>query len=192
MVDCDLRRPRIESFFGMPNEVGFTNVLVGDTNLADAVVRVPDEARLVILPAGPPPPNPSELLGPKRAADVLRALCEEADYVLVDSPPVLPVSDSIIIAGIVDATIVVVTADGTTKRQAQRALEQLRQIDAPVVGAVLNGVGHGGAGYGYSYGYAYGYTYGAASSTGRRRWPFGRRGSEPAAQQADAEPVNAN
>jgi succinoglycan biosynthesis transport protein ExoP len=174
MVDCDLRRPRIESFFGMPNEVGFTNVLGGDTSLADAVVRVPDEARLAILPAGPPPPNPSELLGTKRTTDVLRALCEEADYVLVDSPPVLPVSDSIILAGIVDATIVVVTADGTTKRQAQRALEQLQQIEAPVVGLVLNGVGHGGAGYGYSYGYSYGYTYGEPS-TGRRRWLFGRR-----------------
>ena len=174
MVDCDLRRPRIESFFGLPNEVGFTNVLVGDASLSEAVQRIPGEPRLAILPAGPPPPNPSELLSTKRTADVLSSLKEEADYVLVDSPPVLPVSDSIVIAGIVDATIIVVTANSTTKRQAQRALEQLQQVDAPIIGAVLNAVGRGAGGYGYSYGYSYGYT--SRDHSGRRLGGlFGRR-----------------
>jgi capsular exopolysaccharide synthesis family protein len=174
MADCDLRRPRVESFFGLANDVGFTNVVVGDISLADAVQHVPNEPRLAILPAGPPPPNPSELLSTRRASEMLRLLGEEADYVLVDSPPVLPVTDAIVIAGIVDATIMVVTANSTTKRQSQRALELLEQIDAPMIGAVLNGVEHGDRGYGYAYGYSYGY-YGAERNASRGRGLFGRR-----------------
>jgi len=172
MADCDLRRPRVESFFGLPNDVGFTNVVIGDATLASAVQHVPNEPRLAVLPAGPPPPNPSELLSTKRASDLLRLLAEEADYVLVDSPPVLPVTDAIVIAGFVDATIMVVTANSTTKRQSHRALELLGQVDAPIIGAVLNGVAEGDRGYGY--GYSYGY-YGAPSGSkpkkrrGRRR-----------------------
>jgi non-specific protein-tyrosine kinase len=173
MVDWDLRRPRIESFFGVDNSVGFTNVMVGDVRLADALQRVPDESRLAVLPAGPTPPNPSELLTTKRATDILTALGEEADFVLVDCPPVLPVADSIIVAGIVDATILVVTANSTTKRQTARATELLRQVDASLIGTVLNGTSGDGE-YGYGYGYMYGYTYGADTAHARSRW-FGRR-----------------
>lgn len=181
MADCDLRRPRVESFFGLPNEVGFTNVLLGNAGLADAVQLVPNEPRLAILPAGPPPPNPSELLSTRRAAELLRTLGDEADYVLVDSPPVLPVTDAIILAGVVDGTIMVVTANATTKRQSQRALELLEQVSAPLIGAVLNSVEHGDRGYGYAYGYSYGY-YGRNESARRRR--LGRRRSADEAREA--------
>jgi non-specific protein-tyrosine kinase len=175
MVDCDLRRPRIESFFGLPNDIGFTDVVIGESTLAQAVQRVPDIPRLAILPAGPPPPNPSELLTTQRTAEILNTIAAEADFVLVDSPPILPVSDAIILSGVVDATILVVTANETTKRQSQRALEQLSQVSAPVVGAVLNGVPHGDPGYGYGYGY-YGYSYGYSQGGSRRkRTLFGLR-----------------
>lgn len=171
MVDWDLRRPRIEGFFGVDNSTGFTNVMVGDMSLADAIKRVPDEPRLAVLPSGPPPPNPSELLSTKRAADVLAALAAESDYVLVDCPPVLPVADSIVVAGMVDATILVVTANSTTKRQTARAVELLHQIDAPLVGVVLNGA-RGEAAYGYGSGYSYSYAYGGDNRARRRG--FGR------------------
>jgi len=186
MVDWDLRRPRIESFFGVDNSIGFTNVVVGDTSLADAVQRVPNEPRLAVLPSGPPPPNPSELLTTKRASDILTALGEEADYVIVDCPPLLPVTDAIIVAGLVDATILVVTANSTTKRQAASAVELLRQIDAPMVGSVLNGA-RGGAAYGYGYGYSYAYAYGHDSGGQRSSWwsRFGRSRSDNGAPSTE-------
>ncbi|MEY2430645.1 MAG: tyrosine-protein kinase [Acidimicrobiaceae bacterium] len=184
MVDWDLRRPRVESFFGVDNSVGFSNVVVGEVSLADAVQRVPDEPRLAVLPAGPPPPNPSELLTTKRASDILAALRDEADFVLVDSPPVLPVSDAIIVAGIVDATVLVVSANSTTKRQTGRAAELLRHVDASVIGTVLNAAS-GEDAYGYGYGVRDGYAYAGESDAGRRAW-FARRngktGSAPVPQ----------
>jgi capsular exopolysaccharide synthesis family protein len=193
MVDWDLRRPRIETFFGVDNSVGFTNVVVGDTSLADAVQRVPNEPRLAVLPSGPTPPNPSELLTTKRASDILRALGEEADYVIVDCPPLLPVTDAIIVAGMADATILVVTANSTTKRQAARAVELLRQIDAPIVGSVLNGA-TGEAAYGYGYGYGtYAYAYGQGrNGDGQSFWSRfgrGRNGSAAPKPEEPAEPT---
>jgi capsular exopolysaccharide synthesis family protein len=189
MVDCDLRRPRVESFFGLPNEVGFTNVVVGNAALGDAVVAVPDEPGLALLPAGPPPPNPSELLSTRRATDVLRALGEEADFVLVDSPPVLPVTDAIVVAGIVDATIVVVTAKRTTRRQVQRALELLQQVDAPLIGAVLNSAAPSDRGYGYAYEYSYGSD--SNDRPSRRRGLLSRRKPAAVPGSEREESVNA-
>jgi capsular exopolysaccharide synthesis family protein len=177
LIDCDLRRPRIESFFGISNGVGFTSVLVGDATLVDAVQPVPGEPRLAILPAGPPPPNPSELLAAKRTADIIGALRDEADFVLLDCPPLLPVADSVILAGLSDATLLVITAGSTTKRQTHRAVELLRQVDAPLIGAVLNGVSNA-EGYGYGYGYSSAYAYGRTSD-GPRWWPWRRRPTVP-------------
>lgn len=188
MVDWDLRRPRIETFFGVDNSTGFTDVIVGESSLAAAIRRVPDEPRLVVLPSGPPPHNPSELLTTKRASDILVALQEEADVVLVDCPPVLPVADAIIVAGLVDATILVVAANSTTKRQTARALEMMRQVDAPIIGTVLNeATGENAYGYGYPYSYAYAYPEGESRSGGgiRRRW-LRRRNGQAARDRAPA------
>jgi non-specific protein-tyrosine kinase len=168
LVDCDLRKPRIESFFGVENHVGITSVLVGDCTLAGALHCIPGEPRLAVLPAGPPLPNPSELLSAKQTADIIAALRTEADYVLVDCPPLLPVADSVIIAGMVDATLLVAAARSTTKRDLHRAVELLQQVDAPLIGAVLNGVGLVDS---YGYGSGYSYTYGANNGRrGRRPW----------------------
>jgi len=188
VVDCDLRKPRVESFFNVSNEVGFTTVLLGETPLSAALHRLSDQPRLVILPAGPPPPNPSELLSTKRAGDMLARLRTEADYVLVDSPPVLPVADAIILAGFVDATLLVVTAGSTTKRQAQRAAELLQQVHAPMIGTVLNAVGVGdGYDSGFDYRYGYGYGQGQGQHSARRRW-FRRRQSVAGGAQNGAAP----
>jgi non-specific protein-tyrosine kinase len=162
LVDCDLRRPRIESFFGVDNKVGITSVIIGDSTLADAVQPVPGESRLMVLPAGSPPPNPSELLSAKRTADIFTALREGCDYVLVDCPPLLPVADSVVLAGLVDATLLVATARSTAKSEIRRAVELLHQVDAPLVGVVLNGIPIEA-----SYGYGYGYSYGDEPKSGR-------------------------
>lgn len=154
MVDCDLRRPRLGEFFGISSDVGLTSVLLGEAELADAIKPVAIERRLAILPSGPPPPNPSELLALRKTVDLFTALREECDVLLVDSPPVLPVTDAVVLAGQVDGVLVVCNAAKTRSREIQRASELLNQVNAPVIGTVVNGVDTEG-GYGYYYGYTY-------------------------------------
>ena len=193
VVCCDLRRPRLHEFFGMGNDIGFTSVLLGDTPLAEALQGVPGQPRLALLASGPQPPNPSELLASPRAEELLDLLKAKVDVVLVDSPPVLPVTDGMVLARIVDATILVATANMTTRKEVQRSVELLHQVDAPLMGAVLNGVDPGSIdGYGSRYGDSYKYRPAAegggrggaaARSTAR---PNGRKGPSPRAAQAPA------
>ena len=152
VVCCDLRKPRLHEFFGLSNAVGFTSVLVGDAGLSSALQKVPGMDRLRVLASGPIPPNPSELLASDRAGELLTVLAQQADVVLIDAPPVLPVTDAAVLANRVDATLLVVTANQTTQKHVARAAEILGQVDAPLVGTVLNGVDTEG-GYGYEYGY---------------------------------------
>ena len=154
VVCCDLRRPRIHEFFGLSNSTGFTSVLLGELPLSASLQPVPGQSRLALLASGPKPPNPSELLASHRSSQVLSALRSECDVVLVDSPPVLPVTDSIVLSRLVDATILVGTAGRTTRKEYHRAVELLRQVDAPLIGSVLNGVNQEDL-YGFGYGYGY-------------------------------------
>lgn len=149
LVCCDLRRPRIHEFFGLPNELGFTSVLLGHVPLWTAVQEVPGIDGLSVLASGPVPPNPSELLASPLPAEVFMPLQAKGYIVLVDSPPVLPVTDALVLSQHVDATLLVCAAGRTSRKDAARASELLRQVDAPLVGTVLNGVS-ASEGYGYS------------------------------------------
>ena len=176
LIDCDLRRPRLHQFFGLDNSVGFTSVILGSSRIEDALQPVPGVPGLLIMASGPPPPNPSELLSTKTVRSKLDALARSSDYVVIDSPPLLPVSDSVIISSLADVTLLVVTARTTARRSLLRSIEMLRQVDAPLEGLVFNGVhSEGTYGYGYGYGYkAYGnYSAyapsGAGSSSGKGR-----------------------
>ncbi len=140
-VCCDLRRPRLHDFFKLDNHVGFTSVLLGNVPLSKALQPVPGQERLLLLASGPLPPNPAELLSSGRAAELLRNLASQADIVLIDSPPVLPVTDSLVLSQRVDATVLVSSAGTTTRKAVHRAAEMLHQVNAPLLGAVLNGVG---------------------------------------------------
>lgn len=153
IVDCDLRRARLHELFGLSAKVGVTSVLTGRTSLASAVQPVPAQEGLSLLSAGPLPPNPAELVSLPSLGVLLDELRSQFDAVLVDSPPVLPVSDPVALAACVDSTVVVVRAGRTSKRDFQRAVELLRQADAPLVGALLNQV-EPQTGYGYGYGYS--------------------------------------
>ncbi len=152
VVCCDLRRPRIHEFFGLLNNVGFTSALLGERPVSAVLQAVPGIPRLRILASGPLPPNPSELLGSQRTADVFAALAADCDIVLIDSPPLLPVTDAQVLFRQVDATLLVVSAGSTTRKEATAALAKIRQVDGPLVGSVLNGVKAEG-GYGYAYRY---------------------------------------
>jgi succinoglycan biosynthesis transport protein ExoP len=148
LVDCDLRRPSLHGAFDLTNAQGFTSVLAGEIPLADAIQGVPGQPNLALLPAGASPPNPSELLGSKLTSELLYSLQSEFDMVLVDSPPVLLVTDASVLSLWVDATLLVAASRLTTRSHLGRTLEVLRQTEAPVRGAILNRV-DAEPGYGY-------------------------------------------
>ncbi len=157
VVDCDLRRPRLHEFFDLSNDIGFTSVLHGEVPVSAALQRFDDEPGLSVLVSGPVPSDPSELLASRRTAEVLASLRADGALVLLDTPPVLPVTDALVVSKWVDATLLVTAAGQTTRRQVQRVIELLAQVDAPLVGTVLNQAPSGGSsGYGYGYGSYYG------------------------------------
>lgn len=154
IVCCDLRRPKLQARFGVDLTPGFTDVLLGEATLAEALRRY--DNNVLILPAGTPPPNPSELLSSSRAAAVITALAEEFDAVLIDSPPVLPVTDALVVSRVADATLLIADSRSTARKSLTRTIAMLRQVNAPILGIVLNGIQPGdqyGDGYGYQYGY---------------------------------------
>jgi capsular exopolysaccharide synthesis family protein len=163
LVDTDLRRPRLHKTFGVSSEHGLTNVLLETADLATAIksTGVPG---LDVLPCGPLPPNPSELLHTERFHKLLKALDERYDRLLFDSPPVNAVTDATILSQIADGTILVVQASKTTKDSARRAARHLVDVKATLLGVVLNHVDLRESSYyyrNYYYHYRHGYTYGA-------------------------------
>jgi succinoglycan biosynthesis transport protein ExoP len=154
LVDCDLRRPRVHEFFHLPNEVGLTSFLLGETPFEEALLPVPGNDGLLVLPSGRIPPNPSELLSGERTDWLFQRLAEFADIIILDSSPVLPVTDAVVLAARVDGVLLVAAAGVSTARALTRSLEMLERVDARLVGTVLNRAPEA-ASYGYHYGYSY-------------------------------------
>lgn len=142
VVDADLRRPTQHEIFKLSPGTGLTNLLLRETGTLNpaALLRETDVPGLLVLPSGPLPPNPTELLSSARMAEVARALSREADVVLFDTPPVLAVSDPIIVGTWVDGVILVVGAGSTRVDTLSRAAQSLNQPGIRVLGAVLNRV----------------------------------------------------
>jgi capsular exopolysaccharide synthesis family protein len=154
LVSCDLRRPRIGSFFGLEEHEGLTSVLLGQRTLEQTLLPVPDVDRLSLLPAGPVPPNPAELLNSTHAQEIFTRLRTQYDLVLIDSPPVLPVTDAAILSQYADATLILAAAGQTRRSDLHRAVEKLDQVGAKILGTVLNKVNkQTGTYYGYTYAY---------------------------------------
>ncbi len=169
LVDCDLRKPRVHEFFGLSNDTGFTTVLLGEASLDTAAHRISGEPGLVVITSGPVPPDPSELLSGKRARSLINSVSAQADLVIIDAPPVLAVTDPLIVAGMVDGMILVASVGRSDRGQVTRAVEQLQLVDAPLLGTVLNRQTAQAGRYGYGYG-----VYGSENSAGRSK-PKGRR-----------------
>jgi capsular exopolysaccharide synthesis family protein len=180
---CDLRRPQVHERFGAVVAPGLADVVLGDCTLAEAVQPVGD--LLYLLPAGQSPPNPSELLGSGRAERVIAALAEEMDYVIIDTTPVLPVTDSIVVSRFVDATILVVAAGATTRNEIGRTIAALELAQAPLVGAVLNRSE-------LSDRNAYGYTYGRAGYASKRSSYSSTRSSDGKRRRGRRSKVDPN
>lgn len=137
LVDADLRRSSIDDVFGFEGTDGLSSVLLGRTAL-DAVQRRPKgEERLTVVPSGPPPPNPSQLLASPAMKEMLSSVSELTEVVVLDSAPVLPYADAELLSSLVSATILVVHAPTTTKRSIRQALARLRAVDAPLLGVVV-------------------------------------------------------
>jgi succinoglycan biosynthesis transport protein ExoP len=153
VVDADLRRPQQHKLFGLDNTRGLTDALVADRPELEACLRRTSVGNLWVMMSGALPPNPLELLSSRRMGELLARLGEEADVVVVDSPPVLAAADAAVLSRQVDGTLLLVESRGTRRGQAQEALQALKQVRAKVLGVVLNKVDLNGKGSCY---YAYG------------------------------------
>ena len=167
VVDCDMRRPAVHRVAGVENKPGFVQCLTGHATLRDAVLPVPGVPNLSVIPCGPIPPNPAEVLSSHMTGELLRKLREEFEFVLVDSPPILSVADSRILATLTDAAILVTRAHSTPYDVVRRARSLLYGANSRILGVALNDVDlHRDGYYGYAGGhYGYGYGYGNNASS---------------------------
>jgi capsular exopolysaccharide synthesis family protein len=137
VVDANLRKPRLADIFDIEGAVGLTNVLAGEASL-DSVLQPCGPHRLCVLPSGASPDNPSELLGSPAMATVLLNLRDKFDIVIVDTPPLLPVTDAAVVAAQADGTILVVRHGRTPVGQVRSAVQALQSVEAKLLGCVLN------------------------------------------------------
>ncbi len=154
IVDCDLRRPRIHRIFDRSGDAGVTNVLVGEATV-DSVAKATHVDNLWSIPAGPTPPNPADMLQSARFHRFLDDLADRFDRIVIDTPPVVAVADSAILSTVCDGVIFVVRAFKTSRHLSAQGLRSLRDVDAPLLGVVLNAVNLDRHEYNYYYHYYY-------------------------------------
>ncbi len=167
LVNCDLRKPALHKIFNLERNSGIVNVLVGESTLDEVLNRNVLNLPLDVLASGPVPPNPSELLMSHEFADIIDTYRDKYDYIILDAPPCLNISDAAIVGKLSDGVIYVVSAGLTRIDSAAHALEQMRNLDIPIIGVILNrfspkawsSYGYGGYSYGYGYGYYSYYSY---------------------------------
>lgn len=157
VIVADLRRPRLERFFGMSNgasgvepaPIGLTNVLAGEVSVEEALTPVPDVPTVQILRSGPMAGNPVELLDSSGMRNVVARLRDQADFILIDAAPVLGVSDALVLCRLADAVLLVADAGRTRRTMVSQAREQLMQVNGKLIGSVLNNSeGKGAEAYG--------------------------------------------
>ncbi|WP_163543768.1 polysaccharide biosynthesis tyrosine autokinase [Occultella kanbiaonis] len=184
LVDADLRRPQVAKYLQLEGRVGLTTVLIGRADLP-SVVQPWGNGNLHVLPSGRVPPNPSELLGSHAMESLMEVATEQYDMVILDSPPLLPVTDSAILAGKAGGALVVVGSDNVHMAQLEDSLEALEAVDARVLGLVLNKIQrkHIGKYHGYHYGSSY------APQMERTTRPRPRRRGSSAPKVPSGEPV---
>ena len=151
LIDGDLRRPRVAATLGLVPDVGVTNVLLGKVTI-DGAIQQYKESNLEVLASGTPPPNAAELLQSDAMEKLLEDLRQHFEMIIIDSPPLLPVTDAAVLASRADGALVVLRHGQTTKEQWRQAQSRLEQVDAPLLGVVMNMVPPKQAAVGYEYG----------------------------------------
>ena len=173
LVDTDMRRPRLHRAFGTHNDVGVSSVIAGQARLDDAI-RATEVPGLSLLSCGPVPPNPAELLHTERFRELVEELTRRFDRVIFDSPPVAAVADPLILSAMADGAVLVAKASQTTRDAAARTVRALNEVNARMLGTILNDVDLESKSYGYYY-YQYYQRYG---------YYYGEREKDPAADAA--------
>lgn len=154
IVDCDLRKPSVHKVFGIEHHKGLSTYLSRDIEVDELITKL-QIPNLSVLPCGPIPPNPAELISSERMKGLLRVLSERYDHVLIDSPPLIHVTDPVILSSLVDGVILVVHGGKSTRAVTQRARQELAAVGAKVFGVVLNNVDVRRDGYDDYYYYRY-------------------------------------
>lgn len=167
LIDADLRRPRVHRIFNLKNNAGLSNYLAGEADLASLIqVAMPN---LYVLPVGPLPPNPAELLGSAKMKQMIETLSANFDHIVIDSPPVSSFADSLILSALVEGVIIVVKAGVTPREMAQRTKAHLQSVGAKILGVVVNHIKLQPHDYYYSSTYYSRYYYGAGDGDGKEK-----------------------
>ena len=179
ILDCDMRRANVHKVFGTANDHGISNLLVGNSNMREAIhhTRIPN---LDVIPCGPIPPNPSELLGSTRMKTLLNSLRKHYAHILIDSPPSIAVTDAVVLSKSVDGVILVIRAGYTAKEIIKSGIAQFGAVGTHILGAVLNGVDMSRDRYHYQYYYYYyGKDVDRRKESRRKKKSKNRHGEEP-------------
>lgn len=163
LVDSDMRRPTLHHKFGLPNQTGLTSLLLSKENSAD-FIQATDVANLRLITSGPLPPNPAEMLHSERMKQLLTWLQETADFVVLDSPPVLAVTDSVLLSQLASTTLIVVEAGKTRHQSLALAIQQIEAVEGHIAGLLINKIDPRRSGYYYNYYYKANYEYHEGSS----------------------------
>lgn len=171
LIEADMRLPTISKRLGLEPTPGLSNLLAGLSSGKDVVRKTSLEDKLLIIPSGDIPPNPSELLGSEQMKTTLEVFSQTADFIILDLPPINEVSDALVVSRLVDGIVMIVRQNYSSRRALAEAMRQLEQANAKVLGFVMTAAntmnkwsGYKGkykkySRYGYRYGYGYGYGY---------------------------------
>jgi capsular exopolysaccharide synthesis family protein len=164
VIDCDLRRPRVHSYFGMENAHGLTNYLSGERDYQAMLKTYSELPRLKVITSGPIPPNPAELLTSEEMRNLLDSLRSRYKHIIIDSPPAISFTDAAILSTLVDGVILVAMANKSSLHLMRRFKQRLATIGARIYGVVLNGIKAGSIEYEVYGGYYHYYSNGDGST----------------------------
>ncbi|HUZ04150.1 MAG TPA: polysaccharide biosynthesis tyrosine autokinase [Acidobacteriaceae bacterium] len=175
LIDADLRRPTIHSRFGISGKIGLSNVLSGSAKLEDALQSIPEVPNLSLLSSGPVPPFPTEMIASKEMSDLILQCRGRFTHIVIDSPPILTITDGIVLAPQCDAVLLVVRYGRASKHSVRRAHDLMQRAAIRMGGTVINAVDTSSQRYYGYYGYQR-YSYfnerGPGETAKRRKWPF--------------------
>ncbi len=175
LIDADLRRPTIHSRFGISSRAGLSTLLSGTTTLEESMQTVPEAPNLFLLPSGPVPPFPTELISSNRMVELIQECKHQFTHIIIDSPPILTITDGLILAPFSDAVLLVVRYGRASKHSVRRARDLMLRAGTRLGGTVINAVDAASQRYYGYYGYQrYSYSNGRppAGDVGKRKWPF--------------------
>lgn len=186
VLDCDMRRPKMHKVFGMTRNRGMSNLLVGNDSVEGIILHT-DIPNLDIIPCGPIPPNPSEMLGSDRMAALLGTLRKHYNHILIDSSPSTAVTDAVVLSKSVDGIVLVIRAGDTAREMVKNGVAQFEAVGSRVLGAVLNGVDMGRDSYYY---YQYYYYYYGEDGDRKKKSHRKKRSKSRYGEQASSNPLH--